>query len=213
MTVTFTYKVYIVVCEPSWINSISANITYKIRSDLHLSPSKDGLTEQDWIMQAGEIRCIPEVNLFNSSNLHQSVSGASFQISTDSSVLQARVHRSWFMCRDPDRLKGSLCFIGILNGNINFEILSPPLCTTLQKRISSFLQIRFVLFFPGIYRELCLESVKNKYECEIQAACQHWEVRGQVQIHLVQKQRILHLFSFFWSCKYVCNLTFLRCFA
>lgn len=30
----------------------------------------------------------------------------------------------------------------------------------------------------GIYRGLCLESVKNKYECEIQAACQHWEVRG-----------------------------------
>ncbi|KAG7237215.1 hypothetical protein INR49_032548 [Caranx melampygus] len=29
----------------------------------------------------------------------------------------------------------------------------------------------------GIYRELCLESVKNKYQCEIQAACQHWEVR------------------------------------
>ncbi|KAG7251166.1 hypothetical protein CRUP_006057, partial [Coryphaenoides rupestris] len=28
----------------------------------------------------------------------------------------------------------------------------------------------------GIYRELCLESVKNKYECEIQAACQHWEL-------------------------------------
>eukprot|EP00063_Salmo_salar_P086691 XP_014061526.1 PREDICTED: breast cancer metastasis-suppressor 1-like protein-A isoform X1 [Salmo salar] len=27
----------------------------------------------------------------------------------------------------------------------------------------------------GIYQELCLESVKNKYDCEIQAACQHWE--------------------------------------
>uniref|UniRef100_H2MTM4 BRMS1 like transcriptional repressor b n=1 Tax=Oryzias latipes TaxID=8090 RepID=H2MTM4_ORYLA len=27
----------------------------------------------------------------------------------------------------------------------------------------------------GIYRQLCLESVKNKYDCEIQAACQHWE--------------------------------------
>lgn len=34
-----------------------------------------------------------------------------------------------------------------------------------------------VLPVTGIYRELCLESVKNKYECEIQAACQHWEVR------------------------------------
>lgn len=36
-----------------------------------------------------------------------------------------------------------------------------------------------VMLVTGIYRELCLESVKNKYECEIQAACQHWEVRGQ----------------------------------
>lgn len=35
------------------------------------------------------------------------------------------------------------------------------------------------MLVTGIYRELCLESVKNKYECEIQAACQHWEVRGQ----------------------------------
>lgn len=34
------------------------------------------------------------------------------------------------------------------------------------------------MFVAGIYRGLCLESVKNKYECEIQAACQHWEVRG-----------------------------------
>lgn len=33
------------------------------------------------------------------------------------------------------------------------------------------------LSFSGIYRELCLESVKHKYECETQAACQHWEVR------------------------------------
>ncbi|NWX66462.1 BRM1L protein, partial [Promerops cafer] len=28
----------------------------------------------------------------------------------------------------------------------------------------------------GIYRELCLESVKNKYECEIQASRQHCEL-------------------------------------
>lgn len=35
---------------------------------------------------------------------------------------------------------------------------------------------RDVLPVAGIYRELCLESVKNKYDCEIQAACQHWEV-------------------------------------
>lgn len=33
------------------------------------------------------------------------------------------------------------------------------------------------LSFSGIYRELCLESVKHKYDCETQAACQHWEVR------------------------------------
>ncbi|KAJ7417194.1 Breast cancer metastasis-suppressor 1-like protein [Willisornis vidua] len=31
----------------------------------------------------------------------------------------------------------------------------------------------------GIYRELCLESVKNKYECEIQASRQHCEVSLQ----------------------------------
>lgn len=30
----------------------------------------------------------------------------------------------------------------------------------------------------GIYRDLCLESVKNKYDCENQAAYQHWEVRN-----------------------------------
>lgn len=30
----------------------------------------------------------------------------------------------------------------------------------------------------GIYRDLCLESVKHKYDCETQAACQHWEVRN-----------------------------------
>lgn len=36
-----------------------------------------------------------------------------------------------------------------------------------------------MILVSGIYRGLCLESVKNKYECEIQAACQHWEVRGQ----------------------------------
>lgn len=33
------------------------------------------------------------------------------------------------------------------------------------------------LSLSGIYRELCLESVKHKYDCETQAACQHWEVR------------------------------------
>lgn len=33
-----------------------------------------------------------------------------------------------------------------------------------------------VICLTGIYRELCLESVKNKYECEIQASRQHCEV-------------------------------------
>lgn len=36
----------------------------------------------------------------------------------------------------------------------------------------------YLLSLSGIYRELCLESVKNKYDCEIQAACQHWEVKN-----------------------------------
>lgn len=42
-----------------------------------------------------------------------------------------------------------------------------------------FIHLDIVCLSPslaGIYRELCLESVKNKYDCEIQAACQHWEV-------------------------------------
>lgn len=44
----------------------------------------------------------------------------------------------------------------------------------------SFTMLMHVSFLSlsGIYRELCLESVKNKYECETQAACQHWEVRN-----------------------------------
>lgn len=35
-----------------------------------------------------------------------------------------------------------------------------------------------IFYLSGIYKELCLESVRNKYECEIQATCQHWEVRN-----------------------------------
>lgn len=46
------------------------------------------------------------------------------------------------------------------------------------------------MLVTGIYRELCLESVKNKYECEIQAACQHWEVRGQ---HMSQSSAFLYV--------------------
>uniref|UniRef100_A0A3B4B754 Uncharacterized protein n=1 Tax=Periophthalmus magnuspinnatus TaxID=409849 RepID=A0A3B4B754_9GOBI len=40
----------------------------------------------------------------------------------------------------------------------------------------------------GIYRELCLESVKNKYECEIQAACQHWESEKMLLFDTVQSE-------------------------
>uniref|UniRef100_A0A8C2WYA2 BRMS1 like transcriptional repressor b n=1 Tax=Cyclopterus lumpus TaxID=8103 RepID=A0A8C2WYA2_CYCLU len=40
----------------------------------------------------------------------------------------------------------------------------------------------------GIYRELCLESVKNKYECEIQAACQHWESEKLLLFDTVQSE-------------------------
>ena len=48
------------------------------------------------------------------------------------------------------------------------EYLEP--LATLQENM----QIRTKV--AGIYRELCLESVKNKYECEIQASRQHCEV-------------------------------------
>ncbi|KAF3844469.1 hypothetical protein F7725_007632 [Dissostichus mawsoni] len=41
----------------------------------------------------------------------------------------------------------------------------------------------------GIYRELCLESVKNKYECEIQAACQHWESELEEKIRRLEEDR------------------------
>ncbi|XP_056249918.1 breast cancer metastasis-suppressor 1-like protein-A [Seriola aureovittata] len=40
----------------------------------------------------------------------------------------------------------------------------------------------------GIYRELCLESVKNKYQCEIQAACQHWESEKLLLFDTVQNE-------------------------
>lgn len=52
------------------------------------------------------------------------------------------------------------------------------------------------MLVTGIYRELCLESVKNKYECEIQAACQHWEVRGQ---HMSQSSAFLYVKTTFCS--------------
>ncbi|XP_077587956.1 breast cancer metastasis-suppressor 1-like protein-A [Stigmatopora nigra] len=40
----------------------------------------------------------------------------------------------------------------------------------------------------GIYKELCLESVKNKYKCEMQAACQHWESEKLLLFDTVQSE-------------------------
>uniref|UniRef100_A0A674PN82 BRMS1 like transcriptional repressor b n=1 Tax=Takifugu rubripes TaxID=31033 RepID=A0A674PN82_TAKRU len=40
----------------------------------------------------------------------------------------------------------------------------------------------------GIYRELCLESVKHKYDCETQAACQHWESEKLLLFDTVQNE-------------------------
>ncbi|XP_077568277.1 breast cancer metastasis-suppressor 1-like protein-A [Stigmatopora nigra] len=40
----------------------------------------------------------------------------------------------------------------------------------------------------GIYKDLCLESVKNKYNCEIQAACQHWESEKLLLFDTVQSE-------------------------
>ncbi|XP_016122568.1 breast cancer metastasis-suppressor 1-like protein-A [Sinocyclocheilus grahami] len=53
------------------------------------------------------------------------------------------------------------------------EYLEP--LATLQENM----QIRTKV--AGIYRELCLESVRNKYDCEMQAASQHWEER--IEMH------------------------------
>uniref|UniRef100_A0A8C2CFD5 BRMS1 like transcriptional repressor a n=1 Tax=Cyprinus carpio TaxID=7962 RepID=A0A8C2CFD5_CYPCA len=40
----------------------------------------------------------------------------------------------------------------------------------------------------GIFRELCLESVKNKYDCETQAAFQHWESEKLLLFDTVQSE-------------------------
>ncbi|KAL1257591.1 hypothetical protein QQF64_010835 [Cirrhinus molitorella] len=40
----------------------------------------------------------------------------------------------------------------------------------------------------GIYRELCLDSVKNKYDCETQAAFQHWESEKLLLFDTVQSE-------------------------
>ncbi|XP_005158703.1 breast cancer metastasis-suppressor 1-like protein-A isoform X1 [Danio rerio] len=60
------------------------------------------------------------------------------------------------------------------------EYLEP--LATLQENM----QIRTKV--AGIYRELCLESVKNKYDCETQAAFQHWESEKLLLFDTVQTE-------------------------
>ncbi|KAG2457845.1 BRM1L protein, partial [Polypterus senegalus] len=60
------------------------------------------------------------------------------------------------------------------------EYLEP--LATLQENM----QIRTKV--AGIYRELCLESVKNKYDCEIQAALQHCESEKLLLYDTVQSE-------------------------
>ncbi|TRY75946.1 hypothetical protein DNTS_033503 [Danionella cerebrum] len=60
------------------------------------------------------------------------------------------------------------------------EYLDP--LATLQENM----QIRTKV--AGIYRELCLDSVKNKYDCETQAAFQHWESEKLLLFDTVQSE-------------------------
>lgn len=60
------------------------------------------------------------------------------------------------------------------------EYLEP--LATLQENM----QIRTKV--AGIYRELCLDSVKNKYDCEMQAAFQHWESEKLLLFDIVQSE-------------------------
>ncbi|XP_052001486.1 breast cancer metastasis-suppressor 1-like protein-A [Xyrauchen texanus] len=60
------------------------------------------------------------------------------------------------------------------------EYLEP--LATLQENM----QIRTKV--AGIYRELCLDSVKNKYDCETQAALQHWESEKLLLFDTVQSE-------------------------
>uniref|UniRef100_A0A671NN35 Breast cancer metastasis-suppressor 1-like protein-A n=1 Tax=Sinocyclocheilus anshuiensis TaxID=1608454 RepID=A0A671NN35_9TELE len=60
------------------------------------------------------------------------------------------------------------------------EYLEP--LATLQENM----QIRTKV--AGIYRELCLESVRNKYDCEMQAASQHWESEKLLLFDTVQSE-------------------------
>lgn len=60
------------------------------------------------------------------------------------------------------------------------EYLEP--LATLQENM----QIRTKV--AGIYRELCLKTVKNQYECEVQAAFQHWESEKLLLYDTVQSE-------------------------
>ncbi|XP_065113462.1 breast cancer metastasis-suppressor 1-like protein-A isoform X2 [Paramisgurnus dabryanus] len=60
------------------------------------------------------------------------------------------------------------------------EYLEP--LATLQENM----QIRTKV--AGIYRELCLDSVRNKYDCEMQAASQHWESEKLLLFDTVQSE-------------------------
>ncbi|XP_077396158.1 breast cancer metastasis-suppressor 1-like protein-A isoform X1 [Festucalex cinctus] len=52
----------------------------------------------------------------------------------------------------------------------------------------SVFMFQILLSLSGIYKELCLESVKNKYKCEMQAACQHWESEKLLLFDTVQSE-------------------------
>lgn len=88
----------------------------------------------------------------------------------------------WRTCRSAPRWQVT----GTANGPLVVTHIghfnSPPWCVFLS--------------LSGIYRELCLESVKHKYDCETQAACQHWEVRNT------------HVFSSLRFCIFASNITF-----
>uniref|UniRef100_A0ABK0M6X7 BRMS1 like transcriptional repressor n=1 Tax=Rattus norvegicus TaxID=10116 RepID=A0ABK0M6X7_RAT len=76
------------------------------------------------------------------------------------------------------------------------EYLEP--LATLQENM----QIRTKV--AGIYRELCLESVKNKYECEIQASRQHCEsekllLYDTVQSELEEDRHSIDITSELWN--------------
>ncbi|XP_038636576.1 breast cancer metastasis-suppressor 1-like protein-A isoform X1 [Scyliorhinus canicula] len=53
------------------------------------------------------------------------------------------------------------------------EYLEP--LAALQENMQIRTKVAGDFLITGIYRELCLKTVKNQYECEVQAAFQHWE--------------------------------------